>query len=107
MYPFVARIFRSKSPSHKAATVDTLEVVKDARLSFHVHGRKFFLAPPRRPGGPWRVDADRTARELMGNRLVSGQMFSKQRFFAGGNVATDLATIHATMLNGCCCNRIL
>ena len=52
-------------------------------------------------------DADRTARELMGNRLVSGQMFSKQRFFTGGNVATDLATIHATMLNGCCCNRIL
>ena len=43
----------------------------------------------------------------MGNRLVSGQMFSKQRFFAGGNVATDLATIHATMLNGCCCNQIL
>ena len=33
----------------------------------------------------------------MGNRLISGQMFSKQRFFAGGNVATDLATIHATM----------
>ena len=26
----------------------------------------------------------------MGNRLVSGQMFSKQRFFAEGNVATDL-----------------
>jgi hypothetical protein len=43
----------------------------------------------------------------MGHRLISGQMFSKQRFFVGGNVATDLATIHPTMLNGCCCNRIL
>ena len=44
-----------QKPSHKAATVDTLEVVRDARLSFHVHGRKFFLAPPRRLGGPYYI----------------------------------------------------
>src|SRR5437868_5501049 len=31
------------------------QVVKDARLSFHVHGRKFALAPPRRPGGPYYI----------------------------------------------------
>src|SRR5436309_11268494 len=30
-------------------------VVKDARLLFRVHGRKFFLAPPRRPGGPYYI----------------------------------------------------
>ena len=29
--------------------------MKDARLSFHIHGRKFFLAPPRRPGGPYYI----------------------------------------------------
>jgi integrase len=29
--------------------------VKDGRLLFHVHGRKFFLAPPRRPGGPYYI----------------------------------------------------
>jgi integrase len=40
---------------HKTATADTLEVVKDARLLFHVHGRKFLLAPPRRPGGPYYI----------------------------------------------------
>src|SRR5689334_25418165 len=29
--------------------------MKDRRLMFHVHGRKFFLAPPRRPGGPYYI----------------------------------------------------
>jgi len=29
--------------------------MKDARLLFHVHGRKFYLAPPRRPGGPYYI----------------------------------------------------
>ena len=29
--------------------------VKDRRLLFHVHGRKFYLAPPRRPGGPYYI----------------------------------------------------
>ena len=28
---------------------------KDRRLLFHVHGRKFYLAPPRRPGGPYYI----------------------------------------------------
>jgi hypothetical protein len=30
-------------------------VLKDGRLLFHVHGRKFYLAPPRRPGGPYYI----------------------------------------------------
>jgi integrase len=29
--------------------------MKDPRLLFHVHGRKFYLAPPRRPGGPYYI----------------------------------------------------
>jgi len=29
--------------------------MKDARLLFRVHGRKFYLAPPRRPGGPYYI----------------------------------------------------
>jgi len=29
--------------------------MKDARLLFHVHGRKFNLAPPRRRGGPYYI----------------------------------------------------
>jgi len=29
--------------------------MKDARLSFHVHGRKFYLAPARRAGGPYYI----------------------------------------------------
>lgn len=29
--------------------------VKDRRLLFHVHGRKFYLAPPRRLGGPYYI----------------------------------------------------
>src|SRR5438132_12123922 len=29
--------------------------MKDRRLLFHVHGRKFYLAPPRRPGGPYYI----------------------------------------------------
>src|SRR4051794_18428112 len=29
--------------------------MKDARLSFQVHGRTFFLAPPRRRGGPYYI----------------------------------------------------
>ncbi len=40
---------------HKGTTLDSLDVVKDARLLFRVHGRKFFLAPPRRPGGPYYI----------------------------------------------------
>jgi len=32
----------------------------------------------------------RTVCHVMRNQMVSGQMFSKQRFFAEGNVATDL-----------------
>jgi hypothetical protein len=40
---------------HKRATFDTLEVVKDSRLLFRVHGRKFYLAPQRRPGGPYYI----------------------------------------------------
>jgi hypothetical protein len=29
--------------------------MKDPRLLFHVHGRKFCLAPPRRPGGAYYI----------------------------------------------------
>ena len=29
--------------------------MKDRRLLFHVHGRKFYLAPPRRTGGPYYI----------------------------------------------------
>src|SRR5439155_10198482 len=29
--------------------------MKDRRLLFHVHGRKFYLAPPRRLGGPYYI----------------------------------------------------
>jgi integrase len=29
--------------------------LKDRRLLFHVHGREFYLAPPRRPGGPYYI----------------------------------------------------
>jgi integrase len=29
--------------------------MKDGRLLFHVHGRKFYLAPPRRAGGPYYI----------------------------------------------------
>src|SRR6266481_2479719 len=29
--------------------------MKDRRRLFHVHGRKFYLAPPRRPGGPYYI----------------------------------------------------
>jgi hypothetical protein len=29
--------------------------MKDRRLLFHVHGRKFYLAPPRRPEGPYYI----------------------------------------------------
>jgi integrase len=29
--------------------------MKDRRLLFRVHGRKFYLAPPRRPGGPYYI----------------------------------------------------
>jgi len=29
--------------------------MKDRRLLFHVRGRKFYLAPPRRPGGPYYI----------------------------------------------------
>ena len=28
---------------------------QNRRLLFHVHGRKFYLAPPRRPGGPYYI----------------------------------------------------
>jgi len=29
--------------------------MKDRRLLFHLHGRKFYLAPPRRQGGPYYI----------------------------------------------------
>jgi hypothetical protein len=29
--------------------------MKDRRLLFQVHGRKFYLAPPRRAGGPYYI----------------------------------------------------
>src|SRR5881398_2197545 len=29
--------------------------MKDRRLLFHVHGRKFYLAPPRCAGGPYYI----------------------------------------------------
>jgi len=29
--------------------------MKDPRLLFHMHGRKFYLAPPRRTGGPYYI----------------------------------------------------
>ena len=29
--------------------------MKDSRLLFHVHGRKFYLAPLRRTGGPYYI----------------------------------------------------
>ena len=40
---------------HKRATINALQIVKDVRLSFRVHGRKFFLTPPRWPGGPYYI----------------------------------------------------
>jgi len=30
-------------------------IMRDVRLLFHVQGRKFYLAPPRRPGGPYYI----------------------------------------------------
>src|SRR5437016_5804342 len=32
-----------------------LSAMKDRRLLFQVHGRKFYLAPPRRVGGPYYI----------------------------------------------------
>ena len=29
--------------------------MKDRRVLFHMQGRKFYLAPPRRPGGPYYI----------------------------------------------------
>jgi hypothetical protein len=29
--------------------------MKERRLLFHVHGRTFYLPPPRRPGGPYYI----------------------------------------------------
>jgi integrase len=40
---------------HKFSGLRTILAVKDRRLLFHVHGRKFYLAPPRRPGGPYYI----------------------------------------------------
>jgi len=54
----VLKIFRTKIRCKTFAqrtTFDTLKVVKDARLAFQVHGRKFYLAPQRRPGGPYYI----------------------------------------------------
>src|SRR5437764_13046366 len=52
--------FRTKNipyqiPLHKSSAFHTLDAMKDSRLLFYVHGRKFYLAPPRRPGGPYYI----------------------------------------------------
>src|SRR5262249_61716192 len=44
-----------QNPLHKFSDVCSFLAVKDRRLLFHVHGRKFYLAPPRRPGGPYYI----------------------------------------------------
>src|SRR5437879_5728577 len=47
--------FRSKFRCIISETFVAYEAMKDRRLLFHVHGRKFYLAPPRRPGGPYYI----------------------------------------------------
>ncbi len=44
--------FRSKI---RCINLATFVVFWPRRLLFHVHGRKFYLAPPRRPGGPYYI----------------------------------------------------
>src|SRR4030095_16924940 len=44
--------------------------MKDRRLMFHVHGRKFFLAPPRRPGGPYYIRFEPPSNCRKGVRVV-------------------------------------
>src|SRR5438067_683829 len=42
-------------PLHKSSGFHALKAMKDSRLLFYVHGRKFYLAPPRRAGGPYYI----------------------------------------------------
>ena len=44
--------------------------MKDRRLMFHVHGRKFFLSPPRRQGGPYYIRFDPPSNCRKGVRAV-------------------------------------
>jgi integrase len=44
--------------------------MKDVRLLFHVHGRKFYLAPPRRPGGPYYIRFEPPSNQRTRIRLV-------------------------------------
>jgi hypothetical protein len=48
------KIFRTKSVA-KRATIGPLQIAKDVRLSFHVYGRVFYLAPLWRIGGPYYI----------------------------------------------------
>jgi hypothetical protein len=44
--------------------------MKERRLMFHVHSRKFFLAPPRRPGGPYYIRFEPPSNCRKGIRVV-------------------------------------
>jgi len=44
--------------------------MKDRRLMFHVHGRKFFLSPPRRQGGPYYIRFEPPSNCRKGVRVV-------------------------------------
>ena len=44
--------------------------MKDRRLLFHVHGRKFYLAPPRRPGGPYYIRFEPPSNSRRNARVV-------------------------------------
>ena len=44
--------------------------MKDRRLLFHVHGRKFYLAPPRRPGGPYYIRFEPPSNQRTRTRVV-------------------------------------
>src|SRR5215470_11807244 len=44
--------------------------MKDRRLLFHVHGRKFYLAPPRRPGGPYYIRFEPPSNQRVHVRVV-------------------------------------
>jgi integrase len=44
--------------------------MKDRRFLFHVHGRKFYLAPPRRAGGPYYIRFEPPSNSRKGVRTV-------------------------------------
>ena len=44
--------------------------MKDVRLLFRVHGRKFYLAPPRRPGGPYYIRFEPPSNQRSHARVV-------------------------------------